>query len=240
MKNLTSKLIWITLFSIAMGMLESAVVIYLRKLYYPEGFAFPLKMMDAQLVLTELIREVATFIMLISIGVLTGKTKTERFAWFIYSFAIWDIFYYVFLKLLIGWPVSFMTWDILFLLPTTWVGPVIAPILLSLAMIVLALSIALFTQKDEQTRLQPVELGLLVAGSFIVIVSFTYEYSNYILKEFRFTELFVPNEKLMNYAIGFIPHHFPWWIFGMGVIAIGVGIVQFIFRSMRNLAKKTD
>jgi hypothetical protein len=65
-------IIWVSLFSIAMGMLESAVVVYLRELYYPEGFAFPLKMMSSTLILTEILREAATLIMLIAIGVLAG------------------------------------------------------------------------------------------------------------------------------------------------------------------------
>ena len=91
---------WITLFGIAMGLLEGAVVVYLRELYYPEGFGFPLKLMSNQVALTELFREAATLIMLMSIGALAGRTRIERFAFFIYSFAVWDIFYYVFLKLL--------------------------------------------------------------------------------------------------------------------------------------------
>jgi hypothetical protein len=35
-------IIWLAVFSMAMGYLESAVVVYLRKLYYPDGFKFPL------------------------------------------------------------------------------------------------------------------------------------------------------------------------------------------------------
>ena len=49
--------IWISLFAIGMAFLESAVVVYLRALYYPEGFVFPLKTMDSTLALTELLRE---------------------------------------------------------------------------------------------------------------------------------------------------------------------------------------
>ena len=35
------------LYAVAMGYLEAAVVVYLRAIYYPEGFSFPLKPMDA-------------------------------------------------------------------------------------------------------------------------------------------------------------------------------------------------
>jgi len=138
---LSSKLLWVTLFAVAMGMLESSVVIYLRELYYPAGFKFPLHATSYTVAVTELFRELSTLIMLLGIGMLAGKNKHERFAWFIYSFAIWDIFYYVFLYLLINWPVTLFDWDVLFLLPTMWVGPVWAPVFLSLLMILLALCI---------------------------------------------------------------------------------------------------
>jgi len=226
-----SIIIWVTLFSIAMGMLESAVVVYLRELYYPEGFAFPLKMMSASLIVTEILREIATLIMLIAIGFLAGRTKTEKFGYFIYSFAVWDIFYYVFLKLLLNWPDSLLTLDILFLLPTTWVGPVITPILLSFAMIALALYIVVFTNKHKDTHIAFQEWLLLISGSLICIVSFTYEYSCYILKQFSFGKLFIPNEKLMEYAIQFIPVKFPWLIFGLGFAIILTGIGRFIYRN---------
>jgi hypothetical protein len=77
-----------------MGMVESAVVIYLRELYYPGGFKFPVQPTSTTVAITEVIREIATMIMLLAIGMLAGKSKTGRFAWFIYSFAIWDISYY--------------------------------------------------------------------------------------------------------------------------------------------------
>ncbi|MBN2481771.1 MAG: hypothetical protein JXB19_08530, partial [Bacteroidales bacterium] len=127
--------IWLTLFSIAMGFMESAVVVYIREISYPEGFDFPLVPMDNTLEVTEILREAATMIMLLAAGYLGGRTLSERFTWFLYCFAIWDIFYYVFLKLLLGWPASFMTWDILFLIPVAWTGPVITPVIISLTMI---------------------------------------------------------------------------------------------------------
>ena len=106
--------IWVILFSIAMAYLESAVVVYLREIYYPEGFIFPLTPIDSTIAITEFWREVATLVMLLGIGILTGKSAPQRLAFFLLSFAIWDIFYYVFLYVLLGWPASLMTWDILF------------------------------------------------------------------------------------------------------------------------------
>ena len=108
---------WVSVFGIAFGLVESAVVVYIREMYYPEGFNFPLKAISSRVITTELWREAATILMLIAIGVLAGKNAVQRFAYFLISFAVWDIFYYVFLKLFISWPESFLTWDILFLIP---------------------------------------------------------------------------------------------------------------------------
>jgi hypothetical protein len=116
-------LFWITLFSISMGFLESSVVVYIREIYYPGGFDFPIVTMDKTLAITELLREAATMFMLLSAGIIAGRNTAERFAWFIYCFAVWDIFYYVFLYALLGWPESLLTWDILFIIPVVWDRP---------------------------------------------------------------------------------------------------------------------
>src|SRR5690349_1048470 len=139
MHHLRRSLLWLTLFSIAMGFLESAVVIYLRALYYPHGFEFPLVLMPNTMAGVELLREAATIVMLVSIGIIAGRNTAQRFSFFIYSFAVWDIFYYIFLKVFVDWPPSFFTWDILFIIPVPWVGPVLAPCIISLTMIVLTL-----------------------------------------------------------------------------------------------------
>lgn len=97
MKPLT-KTTWILCFAIAMGYLEAAVVVYLRALYYPDGFSFPLKEMSQTLAITELYREVATLVMIFSIGVLAAEYRLHRFAWFLVVFSVWDIAYYVFFE----------------------------------------------------------------------------------------------------------------------------------------------
>src|SRR4051812_30545987 len=100
-------------FSIAMAALESAVVVYLRALYYPDGFTVVMKMMDQRILLIEIVREAATVLMLMGVGWLAGKNLKDRFAYFLLSFAVWDIFYYMWLKVFIGWPSSLLEWDIL-------------------------------------------------------------------------------------------------------------------------------
>lgn len=225
-------LVWITAFAIAMGFLETSVVIYLRALLYPQGFVFPLVTMPEPLMVTEILREAATIIMLIAIGVLTGKSFAGKFAWFIYTFAIWDIFYYVFLKLLLNWPESFMTWDILFLIPLSWVGPVLTPIIVSVTMIFFALIIIYFENKFEKITLKPLEWTLLIAGSIILITGFVWDYSAFILEHYSLLQLgLVPKDKLYELAFTFVPRSFNWWLFWIGEATIVLGIIKFAQRN---------
>jgi len=218
----------ITSFAIAMGYLEAAVVVYLRTILYPEGFSFPLSPIPGDLALTELLREAATLIMLVTVGMVAARRFSMRFAWFLYSFAIWDIFYYVFLKLLLGWPESLMTWDILFLIPTTWTGPVIAPVMVSLTMILLALAILL---RGEQGRVSKLSLRVwlgLIGGSLVLIFAFIFDYTRFMLVRFSFREMFsLRNQEVLATATQYIPDTFPWWIFAAGEVMILFSILWY-------------
>ena len=129
---------WIVVitFAIAMAWVESAVVFYLRthidriEPYQPN----PLPIIGG-LGPVELAREFATLVMLFTVGVLAGKTWRARVGFMLIAFGVWDIFYYVFLKVMCGWPNSLLDWDILFLLPLPWWGPVLAPVLIATLMI---------------------------------------------------------------------------------------------------------
>ena len=124
-------------YGIAMAWGEAAVVLYLRTLigridpYQPN----PLPVFGG-LSRAELVREAATLIMLLAVGALAGRTWRGRLGYSVIAFGVWDIFYYVFLKVLCGWPHSLAAWDILFLLPLPWWGPVWAPMSIALLMIV--------------------------------------------------------------------------------------------------------
>ena len=219
--NLRNKIITITAFAIAMGFLESAVVVYMREILYPSGFEFPLSPIPVNLAITELLREVATLIMLVTIGIIVAKRFSTGLAWFIYSFAIWDIFYYVFLKLLLGWPESVMTWDVLFLIPTTWTGPVLSPVLVSLTMILLAIVILVQAERGKETRIQPREWAGFIAGSLVLIVGFIFDYSQHMLIHFSPVEMLqLKNPEVLEVATRYIPDKFPWWIFGIGELIL--------------------
>jgi hypothetical protein len=223
------------LFAIVMGFMESAVVVYLRKIYYPRGFTFPLKAIDNSIALTEILREAATLIMLVTVGMIAGRTKTEKFGFFIFCFAVWDIFYYVFLYFLLGWPESLFTWDILFLIPVTWVGPVLGPVINSVTMICLALIINYFTTLNSMTRISPVEWLLIVSGSIVIIVSYTEDYVRYMMNMFSFVELFevAKSDQMLEYATAYVPESFSWWIFVMGELIIIAAILIYYRRNSK-------
>jgi hypothetical protein len=130
---------WLVVVVFAMGMawVESASVFYLRTMTdriepYQEN-PLPIHGVLGQV---ELVREAATLVMLLTVGMLAGRTWHKRLGYTAIAFGVWDILYYVFLRLICGWPNSLLDWDILFLLPLPWWGPVLAPVSIALLMIV--------------------------------------------------------------------------------------------------------
>lgn len=124
-------------FAIAMAWMESAVVYYLRTMVdriepYRE---YPLPLVGG-LGKVELAREAATLLMLLAVGLLAGRTWPGKLAYSAIAFGIWDIFYYLFLKIICDWPRSLLDWDILFLLPLPWWGPVLAPVCIAMLMVI--------------------------------------------------------------------------------------------------------
>lgn len=127
---------FVVLYAVAMAWVESAVVFYLRTMidriepYQPN----PLPVIGG-FASVELPRELATLVMLFAVGFLAGRNWRARFGYFAVAFGVSDIFYYAFLKIICGWPHSLFDWDVLFLLPMPWWGPVLAPVLISLLLI---------------------------------------------------------------------------------------------------------
>jgi hypothetical protein len=227
--NLRSRIIWLIIFSIAMGFLETAVVIYLRLLYYPDGFDFPLVVMSPAVGVVEILREAATVVMLLGVGVLAGANTRQRFAFFILSFAIWDLFYYIFLKIFLDWPSSFFTWDILFLIPAPWVGPVLSPVIICFTMIALT-TIILSNEKQQSPKyLTWQHWSLLIAGSLVVITSWMWDYIAY---SGRISD---SPEKALEILASYVPEHFNWWMFGVGEGLIVLGIWLYYLRSKEGI-----
>ena len=134
-------------FAIAMAWVESASVFYIRALVdrIEPYQANPLPINGA-LGHVELWREAATLVMLATLGMLAGRTWRRRAGYAAMAFGVWDIFYYVFLRFMSGWPRTLLDWDILFLLPLPWWGPVLAPVSIAVVMILWG---TLATQSDD-------------------------------------------------------------------------------------------
>ncbi len=125
----------IILFAITMAYLESAVVVYLRAMYGIEDLLRDINFQPDAYTIIEIGRETATIVMLVIISLIADNGWSKRIGYFFLSFGVWDVFYYIWLYLFIQWPKSLFEWDVLFLIPLPWWGPVIAPVLISILLI---------------------------------------------------------------------------------------------------------
>lgn len=169
--SLAVTFLWLTLFAVAFAWIESAVVHYLRLHFYPGGFGFPLAEWDMHTVLVEAGREICTIILLASIAFFAAKGWWRRFAYFMYVFGVWDIFYYVWLYVFEGWPESLLTPDLLFLVPVPWVGPVLAPALVSVFLILSAILIVWAEERSGRRFSTNILQVLLVLAAWVVILA---------------------------------------------------------------------
>ena len=188
-----------------MALVEADVVVYLRAMFYPNGFAPPLVLLPKFLTLVELGRELATVAMILAVAALIGKNGQQRFAWFAFLFGVWDIFYYIWLKVQLGWPASLLHWDILFLIPMLWLGPVLAPILISIGLIVGAVITLLMAEKGRIILRTKSDWLFIAAAGLVVILSFVWDFRVLLQQHF--------------------PDRFRWEIFGFGY---AIGVVAFV------------
>jgi hypothetical protein len=196
---------WLVTYAVAMAYVESAVVVYLRAIYYPQGFTFPLAPLPPGMAATEIGREAATLVMLLGVAMLAGRERWERFLAFCVSFGVWDLFYYVWLWLLIGWPPSLFTWDVLFLIPVPWIGPVLAPVIVSVLLVVGGLLLWRKGARGEPVRF-PIPLRILaLTGALLVLGSFVLDF-RLVLRQME-------------------PPPFRWGLFGFGV---SLGVVALV------------
>jgi hypothetical protein len=219
--GLVRTLVALTLFGISFGYVEAAVVVYLRSLYEPlhqrlhpdrsPGDLFPFIPLEhlevpgmghVNLPGTELGREAATLLMLAGAALAVARNTRQWLAAFVLTFGLWDLFYYVFLAVLIGWPQSVFDWDVLFLLPVPWAAPVLAPALVALTMVVAGVVVLWREAAGRPVRLAWGEwLGLVVAA-LVLIAAFCWDYR--------------------AVAAGLEPQEFNWPLFAAGEgIALG-------------------
>ena len=227
----------LALFGIAFGYLEASVVVYLRSIYTPlrsqlhplvsGNEIFPLISFDQLRAFgpehvvrlrIELGREFSTLAMLAAVAIVAARNFRQWIAAFIICFGVWDITFYAFLKLLVGWPASLFTWDILFLLPVPWTGPVLAPILVSISIVAAGVLVLWREDQGEPYVISPLRWLFIVAGGVIVLISF--------MIDFR------------HVASGGLPHPFHWALFltgeAIGIIAFAIGIHRSSFATRSN------
>ncbi len=187
----------LVLFSAAFGYVEASVVAYLRSMYAPmrahfypaatPNDLFPLLTAD-QLsaagpehtvrLKIELGRELATLVMLAGVALLAARTIWGWLAAFAVCFGIWDIAFYVWLKVLLHWPASFLTWDILFLVPVPWVGPVLAPVLVSISMIAAGIAALWLEHIGRPIHITVLRGALILLAGAMIIGAFVWDFRN--------------------------------------------------------------
>ncbi len=163
--NLIIRISSLLLFGLAFGYVEAAVVFYLRKIIHFHSnydltkyhvilnlkfitFVDPIQalLINSKTNEVEVVREAATIVMLFCLAILVGKNKLQKLAVFMIGFATWDLAYYLFLKILDNWPRSLFTKDVFFLIPVTWIGPVLTPLIIS--SLILIGGIFLYVKQD--------------------------------------------------------------------------------------------
>jgi hypothetical protein len=219
-----------------MGFLESVVVVYLRQIYYPDGFTFPLRFMALEELFIEYLREGSTIVMLISLGIIAGSNFYQRLSFFLLCFGIWDIFYYVWLKVLLNWPPSFLTWDILFLIPVVWAGPVLAPIITAITMVIISGCILSFQQKGYPVRIKFLEWGLLFSGTSLILITFIRGYPKIIIQTGVISQSLVlrTNPHFQKIIAHYVPADYQWLLFMAGESLILCSLVILIRRTKKN------
>ena len=206
----TRKLIFLTLFALAMAYVEAALVVHLRQLYYPDNVQaiFPLQLLSHHDLAIELFRELATIIMLVTVALLAERDNGRRFAAFVYCFGAWDLGYYAFLKILIDWPQAWLEWDVLFLIPWPWFGPWITPAAIALLFVSWGAWILL---SQYQPRFNRLSASLFVAGAILGLAAFLLPAAT----------LLPQGETAFQ---GYIPDDFAWSLYLPGLLGMAVGL----------------
>ena len=221
---------WFTVavFATAMAWVESAVVFYLRSMigriepYQPD----PLPVIGG-FASVELPREFATLVMLFAIGWLAGRTWRARLGYFAIAFGAWDIFYYVFLKVICGWPHSLLDWDVLFLLPMPWWGPVLAPVLISLLLILWGTFASQF-EPNQPLRLSNWHAWILnFAGVALALYVFM-------------ADSIAAAPRGLDAIRTVLPERFNWPLFGAALLLMAVPVVQAAQQILAGRRAKTE
>lgn len=172
MKTVIKTILSVSLFAVAMAYLESTIVVYLRHIYGITDLLKDIPTEPDKYTTIEIGREFCTLLILFLVGWLTGKKWQIRIGYMLFAFGIWDIFYYIWLYVFIGWPTSLKEWDILFLIPLPWWGPVLAPVLIAILMISGGLITVLKSFEKVTLNINYYNYFLLILSILIVLYVF--------------------------------------------------------------------
>lgn len=207
-----------------MGYVEAALVVYLREMIFGNAQQlFPLRFIDPRLAVIETVREFATLVMLAAVATLAGKNRFDRIMYFVYAFAVWDLFYYVALKIAVGWPASFFTFDVLFLIPVIWIGPVLAPVLIALLLAIGSGSLINVHEKVPRLKIRSMNILVFATGCIIDLYSFTAPIFNILLMR--------GPKGLESYT----PQTFDWVLFGIGYLVMCAAVFRTISDSFHKM-----
>jgi hypothetical protein len=168
MTRVARKLWWVAVYAVAMAYLEAAVVGYVRALlridltHVSLGHYFNV----------EVGREAATIAMLFAVGWVAGQKRQDCLAYTVFAFGLWDIWYYVWLAVLIGWPETLFDWDILFLIPLRWWGPVLSPVLIALLLCIVGIFAIVRTEWGEKVEFTSARLVASALGGMLALYVF--------------------------------------------------------------------
>jgi hypothetical protein len=158
----------VSAYAVAMAFVEAVVVVYLRGLLHITNEQVAL----GPYVTMETCREAATIVMLAAVGWMAGRIWPERLAYGLFAFGLWDIWYYVWLKVLIGWPETLLDWDVLFMIPLRWWGPVLSPVIIAALICVNAVLAIVRMERGERLGFTPARVGVAVWGGLLALYVF--------------------------------------------------------------------
>jgi hypothetical protein len=170
-RKTVGRLAWVSVYAAAMALLEAVVVVYLRGLIEVSADQVSL----GAYVRMEVWREAATLAMLAAIGWLAAERAAQRPWYAAYAFGLWDLAYYAWLKVLIDWPAGLLDWDVLFLIPLPWWGPVLAPALVAALICVAAAVAVLRLQRGGRILCTPWRIAVAVSGALGTLYAFMFD-----------------------------------------------------------------